>query len=121
MNLKVLLIILLATLFSCNYDMQYYRDIVGFWSCSEIKGSSLKFDCSGNIYRFFDNRTYARTKAEIIANGYYKIDGNKIHYGELGDRVSSFRILEVNSDTMKWESLSGEKTTIIFAREKEFN
>jgi hypothetical protein len=90
---------------SCNYDLQYYRDIVGEWKCDQVLNQARTKSCNEERFRFLEDRSYFWAKEELVTEGFYKIDGNKIHYGELGTQVNSFRIKKIEGDSMIWESL----------------
>ena len=115
--MKRIAVFLIVFAFSCNYDLQYYKDIPGDWSCSVSQ--LMNGPVNGDTIKFTAERSYTLLRNGKESFGVFKIDGNKIHYGEVGTRVKSFRVVEMDSIRMVWESLDDQGVRAEFSRIKE--
>ena len=105
---NILLVISLLFVISCNYDLKYYRDIVGEWQCFEITQNNISNPCGLDKFQFLQDRSYVRQQDKNQSKGMYKIDGNKLHYQVIGSPVNSYRIKSIEGDTMRLESLDNK-------------
>jgi len=113
---KFLFLIFLLLIISCNYDLKYYKDIIGQWQCVTVENRLPSGDCSGEIFQFNDDHIFTQIDGANLLNGSYKIDGNKLHRAMPGSPVISVRIKDIVGDTMWWESLDEPKSIMILAK-----